>query len=511
MQTRLTLLLLIATSACGAPESAGPELIMTGGRIYVTPAGDQVVSALAIQGDMITALGDDATVRALATDDTQEMPLNGAAVLAGMHDAWVDLFALGALEDRVDLRLTASPRDVQAKVRAALRNRAGTIVGWGWDERRWPDPTLPTASALDEVTTEQAVVLYRRSGRVAWLNSAALERAGLEAAGTSNGMVSGAHLEAAEDALLDLGSMEAQEWVRRSLRAAAAGGVTSLGTTPLDPRQISVLEGLAEADITVRVGVRIRADAQLSKELGLLRLDGLGLELDGPISLGLSGLNEPLIDAVTTHPPDAAALAVACAAATQAGLPLDVQARGDAAIELALTCAATRLVIGADLLPTSVDVPRDARFAVVPGRLANDMYWLDTVLGSARAPRTHAYREMARHGWLAGVASDAPAAEIRPMEALRIMFTRRDREGFPLDGWQAQERLAVGDSLSAMMAAGPLSPTLEPGRAADLVVWSEDPFVGEAELRGAQAMLVLVNGRVVYSRPLATPPMDRRQ
>ena len=118
---------------------------------------------------------------------------------------------------------------------------------------------------------------------------------------------------------------------------------------------------------------------------------------------------------------------------------------------------------------------------------------------------------MARDGWLAGIASSAPANAMRPMEALRIMLTRKDRDGYPLDGWQPTERLAVGDSLRALMAAGPLAPQLIAGRPADLVVWSEDPFAGEAELTRAQAMLVLVQGRVIYSRPLVTPPLDRRQ
>jgi len=147
----------------------------------------------------------------------------------------------------------------------------------------------------------------------------------------------------------------------------------------------------------------------------------------------------------------------------------------------------------------------------VPGRLAHDLYWLDDAVGPDRAARAHAYREMARNGWLGGIASAAPANPMRPLEALRIMLTRKDEGGYPLDGWQAPQRLAVGDSLRALMAAGPLTPDLRPGRPADLVVWSEDPFAGEAELTQAQAMLVLVRGRVVYSRPLATPPLDRRQ
>lgn len=515
MRNRFLFLFLgLAVGACEVVPS-GPEMIMTGGRIYVHPDGTAVVSALAILGDTILALGNDEEIRALASDDTQEMPLGGATVLAGMHDAWIDLFGVGAAEDWMDLRLTAAPRDVQAKLRAELGDDADVLVGWGWDERRWPDPTPPASSLLDTVVSDRAVVLYRRAGRVAWLNSVAIERAGIGGqeltwAGAQTGLVTGAALRQAEQVLLPLDRESAQEWVRRALRAAAAAGITSLSTAPLQQQAVDLLAEMDTADITLRVSGRLGPGASAATARGLLSFDALGLDLDGPIELYLGALAQPYADGHEPPSVDRPLLDAACTRATLANLPLDVQARGDAAITAALECAATRLVIGADVLPAGA-LPQDSRLVAVPGRLGRDLYWLDELIGPERATRTHAYREMARNNWLKGVASSAPANAMRPMEALRIMFTRRDGDGYPLDGWEATQRVAVGDSLTAMMAAGPLTPELQVGRPADLVVWSEDPFAGEVELTQAQALLVLVQGRVIYSRPLVTPPLDRRQ
>jgi len=510
----LPLLLGLAICACGTRPS-GPEMIMTGGRIYVVPGGNTVVSALAIQDDVILALGSDEEILALAGDDTQEMALGGATVLAGMHDAWVDLFATGAAEEWMDLRLAATPRDVQAKLRAQLGDDADVLVGWGWDERRWPDPTPPASSVLDAVVSDRPVVLYRRAGRVAWLNSVAIERAGVGGSelpwqGRQTGLVTGDTLEQVEQTLLPLEQESAREWIRRALRAAAAAGITSLATAPLYSRGVDLLAGMDPADITLRVTGRLGPGSSAPDARGLLSFDALGLDLDGPIALYLGALAEPYANGRAAAAVDRELLDDACARATQANLPLDVQARGDAAVAAALECSATRLVVGADVLPTET-LPRGSRLVAVPGRLGHDLYWLDEALGPDRAPRAHAYREMARNGWLGGIASSAPANAMRPMEALRIMFTRKDRDGYPLDGWQATERLALGDSLRALMAAGPLTPELGAGRPADLVIWSEDPFAGESELARAQALLVLVQGRVVYSRPLVTPPLDRRQ
>jgi len=515
MRNRLLLLFLgLAVGACDAPPS-GPAMIMTGGRIHVAPDGSAVVSALAIQDDAILALGSDEEIRALADDDTQEMPLAGATVLAGMHDAWVDLFAVGAAEEWLDLRLAATPRDVQAKLRTVLGSDATVLVGWGWDERRWPDPVPPASSVLDAVVSDRSVVLYRRAGRVAWLNSVAIERAGVGGTellweGGRTGLVTGAALDRVEQMLLPLERESAREWVRRTLRAAASAGITSLSTAPLRQEAVDLLAAMDPADITLRVSGRLGPGASAPDARGLLSFDALGIDLDGPLGLYLGALSQPYSEGREPAAVDRRLLDAACARAAESGLPLDVQARGDAAVAAALECSATRLVIGADVLPAD-PLPQGSRLVAVPGRLGHDLYWLDAALGPDRATRTHAYREMARNGWLGGIASLAPANAMRPMDALRIMFTRRDRDGYPLDGWQPTQRLAVGDSLRALMAAGPLAPELGAGRPADLVVWSEDPFAGESELTRAQALLVLVQGRVIYSRPSVTPPMDRRQ
>ena len=502
---RLAALALAAllAAACGPPAPAGPEMILTGATIYPAP-GVEPVSALAIQGNAIVALGSDDEIRALADDDTQEMPLDGAVVLPGFHDAWLDLIALGALEHRVDLRLTTSEREVQAKLRAALATRAEAIIGWGWDERRWPDAAAPTSAALDAVSTDLPIVLYRRDGQVAWLNTPAIDAAGVGGElvtldGAATGLVAGDAVTRVRGTIDDLRGDAQREVLLGALRTAAAAGLTSVGTAPLSQYEADLLASLAPEDVTIRVEARLLPGVTPPSESSHLRFAALGIDADGPLALGLAARDSGTVPAIEA----------ACAAATQAGLPLDVHVRGEAGVEQAARCEATRHIVGADILPAT-ELPPTASLIAMPGRMAHDMYWLEAELGEA-VERAHSYRDWARRGLLGGIASDGPASDIRPMESLRIMFTRRDREGYPLDGWRATERLAPADTMRALLAAAPLSGELAAGRKADLVVWSEDPFAGEGELERAQAMLVFVDGRVIYSRPLVTPNLDRRQ
>lgn len=506
------LLILVTLAASCAPAAAeGPEIVLTGGRIYATPDGTVVHSAVAIDGDTIAAIGTDAEIRALATDDTQEMPLDGAAVLAGFHDAWIDLLALGAAGDpaRVDLHLAASPREVQARLRAVPPG-SGVVVGQGWDEHLWADPAAPAAALLDEVVDDRPVVLYRRAGRVAWLNSVALERGNVaDSVLGDSGLVTGSALDRAEDALLAADRDVLQERFRAGLRAAADAGLTSLATAPLDASEAEALARLDDADLTVRVQARLHPGVSPPDARDHLSFGAIGLELDGPLPLHLAALSQPYADGVVSDL-DATRLENACTEATSRGLPLDVHLRGDAALTAAASCPALGLVVGGDVLPAG-PLPEGLRIAAVPGRMGADLYWLDALLGPERAARTHAYRDLAAAGALAGIASAAPANDPRLTRALRLMLTRKDAEGYPLDGWHPAQRLAVPDSLRALYAAAPRGGRLEAGRVADLTVWSEDPFAGESELQRAQAMLVFVGGRVVFSRPLVTPPLDRRQ
>ena len=89
-------------------------------------------------------------------------------------------------------------------------------------------------------------------------------------------------------------------------------------------------------------------------------------------------------------------------------------------------------------------------------------------------------------------------------------MTRQDAEGYPAGGWNVEQALPQSRLLRALFV-DPMSADagLSVGRAADLVVWSEDPVLGDAgALRRAEALLTIVAGRVAYSRALVEPPVE---
>ncbi len=507
-------LVVLFTCACGAPENPGPDLILTAGRIYASAESTEPVSALAIAGDRIVALGTDEEVRALATDFTQEMDLSGAAVLPGFHDAWVDLEAVGRRADMLDLTRTAASREVQARVRAASVEGSGWIVGWGWDETIWPSGQVPDRRLLDGIADTRPVLLYRRIGRVAWLNGTALATTGTtdqvlrDVDGNPTGLLAGAALQRAEAMLPIATSDQRRGWIIAGLQAAAAAGFTSVSSAPLDEQAVELLLELANiGDLQIHVRVRLQPTVAPPDRLGTdnhLQITSIGLDLDGPLALRLAAVSAPYADASTVTPPaPASGLDAACDRAAAVGLPLDTHLRGDAAINAVGNCAAADkgLVVGADILPPGANVSA-RQVAIVPHRMAHDLYWLADRIGVQRASEAHAYRDLARAGKLVAFATRAPAFPLDPMGALWIMNRRQDLQGYPLDGWNAPQRLSVRDSLRVAFAhqlLGARGLTID--AKADLVVWSEDPFDEDTQLDDTQALIVLVDGRVIFSRP----------
>ena len=539
-----TLLVAVAAAAaCAPPASDDPDLILTGGVIYPLDASDDPVPALAIRGALVLALGDNDEILQLAGRYTQQMNLRDSVVLPGTYDAWIDLEALGRWSSAaLDVRLASSIEEVQAMVRnAADATTAGDwIIGWGWDENDWPAPVLPDREALDAVTTERPLALLHRHGQSAWLNTAglaALPDATLAVGGEGivmrrpdgqpSGVVAGAALEALTD-LLSGDPTARAEWLGDGARYAASRGITHAGTTPVDTTTVETLLELEVLGILpLRVDVRLTPQAaslypgsnieRRVQASALVSVTAVGLRLDGPLASRLGALTAPYEGGDTAGLlANDAVIAAAIGASTETGLPLHLHASGDRAVIAALdaiadTNVAGGMIAGFDLLPEE-GASRAAGLdvAIAAARFSSDIYLLDGLLGPERAARAHAWSDLIAVGVSLSFASDAPAYELRPLAAMAAVLTRQTANGYPADGWNASQTVPLGRLVRALIGPRPGGAAgLVSGGPADLVVWSEDPLVGDpTALRRAEAMLTIVAGRVAYSRALVELPMS---
>jgi predicted amidohydrolase YtcJ len=158
------------------------DLAFVGGKIRTPAHPSGFVPALAARGGVIQALGSDEDIRDLAGPATRVVDLRGRLAIPAFGDAHVHPVG-GGLEslrcNLLGLRTRPEYLDVIAAYCATLPADAW-VLGGGWTMAAFPGGT-PVAADLDVVTGGRPAFLPNRDHHSAWVNTAALERAGVDA------------------------------------------------------------------------------------------------------------------------------------------------------------------------------------------------------------------------------------------------------------------------------------------------------------------------------------------
>jgi len=170
------------------------DLIFTGGPVYTVPEEGRAMTraqsdsgwpatAAAVRDGRIVAVGTAAELGGLAGDRTRVVGLHGRPLLPGFQDAHVHPAFAGMTMLRCDLAEASDADDALHRIRAyvAANPDREWIDGSGW-RMDWFAGGTPSRALLDGVTGGRPAYLTNRDGHGAWVNSAALERAGVTAA-----------------------------------------------------------------------------------------------------------------------------------------------------------------------------------------------------------------------------------------------------------------------------------------------------------------------------------------
>jgi len=541
------------------------DLVLFNGRVYTMDAEHPRAEAVAIAGNHILAVGDDADLRPLLRAGGQAVDLAGQTVLPGLIDAHVHFgwYSIAVHQKRVDLDNVPTLAEALARVAAvAGRTPPGQwIQGAGWNKNIWPDapPTaggFPSAADLDAVTPEHPVALEDKSHHATWVNSRALELAGITAATEDPpggqilhdraGQPLGILLEPAADLVYDVIPEPGLDTFVAALRQGQATA-HRLGLTGVhDPGHPKVLGGfqvlrdLGELGLRALVHIptgQLDHAAELGIRSGLgdeyLRIGGVKIFADGALGPQSAHMLAPYKGGaaddlgIPTH--SRAGLNDLVRRAHEAGFSVAVHAIGDAANRVVLDAigeANARLGAGAwaaPELPDRIehvqllhpdDVPRLARLGVVasmqPIHATSDMDMAERYWGR-RCALAYAWRSVLDAGAHLAFGSDCPVETLDPLAGIHAAVTRRRADGTPgPDGWIPAQRLTVTEAvhaytLGAAAASGEasLKGSLAPGKLADLVVLSRDIFQIEAmEIVDVRVMMTLFDGRIVYREGL---------
>jgi predicted amidohydrolase YtcJ len=175
------------SAASGSAGCTASDLVLRNGNIVSMDDARRVFTAMAVRGERITALGNDAKIYSCIDSHTQVVELNKRTILPGLIDVHTHaiLWAEGILRNEIDLTYPTvkSITDVVAAVRQkASTTKAGEWVkGNGWDDAKLAEHRYITRQDLDAVSPHNPVYLEHVTGHLGVANGLALQLAGLSA------------------------------------------------------------------------------------------------------------------------------------------------------------------------------------------------------------------------------------------------------------------------------------------------------------------------------------------
>jgi hypothetical protein len=141
-----------------------------------------------------------------------------------------------------------------------------------------------------------------------------------------------------------------------------------------------------------------------------------------------------------------------------------------------------------------------------PYHAIDDGRWLERRIGPARSRYTYAFRSLTDAGARLAFGSDWSVAPLNPIAGVYAAVTRRTIDGKHPDGWVAEEKITVGETLRAYTSGNAYGVfaeskwgTLAPRYYADVVVLDRDLFRTPPDsLDRVRVRYTIVDGRVVF-------------
>jgi predicted amidohydrolase YtcJ len=556
----LTLGIPAATMAQNAEEvKARPaDTILINGKVYTENATQSWGQAVAIRGEKIIAVGDDATIEKLHGPATRVIDAGGKLVLPGFVDCHIHFMEGSISLGQANLEGAKSPAEIQHILREYANKHPGHgwILGGGWNYAMFGEENLPNKKYLDELFPNRPAFLVGYDGHTSWANSKALALAGInkDTPNPANGAIvrdsktgeaTGALKESAGSLVGKLVPKPTRAEKLAALRAglhwANENGLTRVHSAGGDFEEFALYDELRQnGNLTLRMYIAYFLNPPELRPQDLAAIEdarkkytgdwlsggAVKMMIDGVVESHTAAMLEPYSDDPSTKgklfwDPDKYTAAVR--ELDKRGLQLFTHAIGDYAVRTALDAyenAETKNHTE-DRRPriehietvTAADIPRFGKLGVIASMQPLHAYPDEDTLrvwagnnGPDRASRAWVWNSIRKAGGHLAFGSDWNVVTLNPWEGLQMAVTRQTTEGTPAGGWLPQERItlrqAVEDYTLGAAYAGRREKTegsIETGKLADLVIVSQDIFeIDPRAIAKTKVVKTIVGGRVVY-------------
>lgn len=530
------------------------DIVLSSDAIFTGLTHEPTSGAIAILGDKILSVGSKAEIEPFIGSGTKVFNYGNQLIMPGFHDFHLHIMFSALSLTSINLFEARSAQEVAAKVLEFSKEcpEEGWIIGMQWDAGYWHDKQEPHYRILDAVIPDRPVVLFHAEGHYTWVNSKAMELAGVTEEirdpdfgryeRDKNGLLTGILYEEAQQIVLKealrLTQNKKETILKEFLRLLSQYGITSVNDlfAPIDDflQDYDLFEKLdKQGELTTRFHITPELDGNLDKAQTLrnkyeskkLQFSGLKQFVDGTVTGHTAYFLKPYSDQldICGHPAlDPEVLIDRVVKADELGFRIRFHAIGDAAIRLALDAFEeavrkngkrdSRHTIEHIEVIDSDDIERFSKLGVIasmqPDHMAassREVY--SSIIGPKREKNVFLTKSLLNTGTSLALGTDFPVSiSLNPMRQIYTAITRVDSSGDSQNTWHPEQKLTLAEALQAYTygsAHGCFREhelgTIEEGKLADLVVLDRNLFdIPESEVLKTKVELTINDGKVVY-------------
>ncbi len=561
-------MILFAAVAAGCAREAPPasrgksavaDLALRNGAIYTMNGARSWAETIAIDDGRIVYVGTDAGATDYVGPQTQVVDLKGRMVLPGMQDVHIHPISGGIEANGCDLNAASTVDEYVAIIKkyAEAHPDAPWIKGGGWAMSSFGPGALARKELIDAVVPDRPVILWSRDGHTTWVNSKALEIAGITKdtqdppdgridRDPATGEPSGSLQEGASSLVADKAPADTDATRDAGLRYAVTMlnrfGITGIQDASVNEEDLETYQRLdEEGELSLRVVAsiwwerdqgleQIEAIKALRSEYTGGRIDAATVKImqDGVLENYTGVVLEPYklkgqqdVRGIPMVEPELLKKAVTQLDAE--GFQVHFHAIGDGAVRQSLDAVEAARAANGNLghrhhishlqLIHPDDQPRFRKLGVVanfqPLWAYADAYSTDLTLpflSQETASYMYPIASMEKSGAVVAFGSDWSVSSANPFEEMETAVTRMGALGDTKTPWMPEERIGLPEALAAFTINAAYvnrdernTGSLEVGKRANLAVLDRNLFdIPPSEISDTQVLLTLFEGKPVH-------------
>jgi predicted amidohydrolase YtcJ len=491
--------------------------------------------AIGVKDGIIVSVGKIKEVESMVNDATKVLDLTGKTILPGFIDSHAHIMGTGKNRLGVDLSSVKTVKETLLKIQERVKETTpGNLVFCSdYNRQRVAEKRYPYRQELDKIATKHPIWIQHYDGHHSQLNTMALEllhfKPGMEGVeSNAKGELTGLIKDPASAFPLSGGDSFADKELGLKALKLVADEAVSVGITTLFAKESLenakfIMENIKKIPVRIRPMIFPGFGAASVDEV--IKSKFLGDHIcvcnltDGSIEGRTAALYEPYADDPTTmgmlHHTDEVFYAFV-EKVHKAGCQISVHAESERAIDQVLWAYEKVLKkyprkdhrhrIEHFEVVTPKQIKRVARLGIalamqpmfIPVCEGPNLDYYRSLLGDERVKRAHTYRSILNEEILVSGGSDTPVTKMNPLGGIHTLVNHPLKEQ-RIDVYETIEIFTINGAKIGFEEN--IKGSVEPGKLADFVILSNDPYrVPKEKIGDIKVEMTIIGGNAVYKR-----------